>query len=103
MALHFEFPFRLGATDNRSVVPGVYLPEKLQVWEDVDGSTITFFPFLVILKRENRESAFWMPYWHKVEKPDGKIINKYGQWAPYMDGHLFESLIDQARRDGHLS
>lgn len=112
MELHLEFPFGLNASDKKCTVRGVYLPHKLEQWKDKDGphklehwkdkdgSKVTFYPFLVVLYRvERKTNAIWMPYWHLVKR-GGKTIKKYGQWAPCMDLHLFESLIDQARANG---
>ncbi len=100
--LHFEHSFGLGVGATKSEVKAIYLPKKLESWNDSDGSKVIFYPFLVVLCREGRKDAFWMPYWHKVEKPNGKTINKYGQWAPFMDAHLFESLVSQAQADGYV-
>ena len=66
---------------------------------DVDGNTITFYPFLVVVERHGRGNAIWLPYWHVVE--DGiRRKKKFGQWAPFMDEKLFVDLIVQARENG---
>jgi hypothetical protein len=38
-----------------------------------------------------------------IAKKNGKPKPKYGQWAPFMDSHLFESLLQQARIRGLLN
>ena len=101
--ISLAFDFGLGATDKVSDIEAVFHPRPLESWQDKDGSKVTFFPFLVVLKRTGRHSAIWMPYWHIVESEDGKKKQKYGQWAPYMDASLFESMLQQARQAGFLT
>ena len=62
-----------------------------------------FVLILVVLQRTDDEGqCFWLPYWHIVEQA-GRIKRKYGQWAPFMDADLFESLAAQAREKGYLT
>jgi hypothetical protein len=68
---------------------------------DQQGRRVTFWPFLVFTQRDGRERAVWLPYWHTIED-GGTRISRYGQWAPFMDGHLFTNLLDQARAAGYL-
>jgi len=96
-ALNLVFPFSLGVGRTECKVLAVFLPRKLETWLDKDRKKVTFFPFLVIVKREGRKEACWLPYWHLKR---GK--RKYGQWAPFMDKPLFEDLLSQAHRAGYL-
>lgn len=102
-SVHLGFDFGLGATDKESEIEAAFRPQPLESWTDRDGSTVTFYPFLVVLKRSNRKRAVWMPYWHVVESSSGKRKEKYGQWAPVMDESLFESLLAQAQKAGILT
>jgi hypothetical protein len=96
--LHLVFPFGLGLGKTRCRILDVFLPRRLETWRDRrDGKKVTFFPFLVILKREHRKQACWLPYWHLK-----KGRKKYGQWAPFMDEPLFRDLLAQAHRAGYL-
>ena len=100
--LRIDFPFGLDAPDSQCTVCDSFLPEKLESWPDASGKTVTFFPFLVIAERHGRDLAAWLPYWHVVTDGD-REVKKYGQWAPFMDFHLFDSLISQARAKGYFS
>jgi hypothetical protein len=98
-ALHLSFDFALGVQDkNAEVLASVY-PHQPEDWR---GGTVTFYPFLIVTKREGRDKAVWLPYWHVTQ--DGEKENlKYGQWAPFMDRELFEALLSQARNAGYLN
>ena len=96
--LHLDFKFGLGASHNECIVDAAFYPQSLEKWSD-RGAKIAFYPFLVVLHRIGRSKAIWLPYWHLVEKPKAKRpLEKYGQWAPCMDLHLYESLHNQARK-----
>jgi hypothetical protein len=97
-----EFEFGLGAPDKRAAVVGSFLPKVPEAWRDRNGASVTFYPFLVVVERYGRERATWLPYWHVIEH-EGRRQTKYGQWAPFMDRHLFEDLVAQAVRAGMLS
>lgn len=77
-----------------------FLPRRIEKWPD-HGKKIAFYPFLVVLRQENRKRTVWLPYWHEV-KERGKSRVKYGQWAPFMDERLFVSLFAQARKAGYV-
>jgi hypothetical protein len=95
------FKFGLGAGGAECKVLHAFLPRERIWWED-DGKTVTFFPFLVVMKRMDEEGQpFWLPYWHTVEGPGRKVL-KYGQWAPWMDADHFKDLLAQAREKGYL-
>ena len=100
--LDLKFDFGLGAKDSHCTVLGCFLPESLQKWpDDNTGQRVTFYPFLVVLHRHPHRKAIWLPYWHLVG--DGEAVTKkYGQWAPFMDLTLFNSLVAQARDAGHV-
>ena len=94
--LHLVLPFGLGAGSPDCTVFSVFAPSELEYWLDKDGKRVTFFPFLVILKRNNK-LACWQPYWHvKYNK------KKYGQWASFMSKTIFQDLLLQARKAGYL-
>ena len=97
-----SFAFGLDAGGKDQVVEAAFVPEATEDWTDRQGRHATFWPFLVVARRDGRSRAVWLPYWHIVE--DGKKrISKYGQWAPFMDDHLFASLLAQARASGYLT
>lgn len=101
MELHLRFDFGLDAVGKDQVVEAAFVPRNPESWPDSLGRTVTFWPFLVITRREKRDRAVWLPYWHIVE--DGpRRISKYGQWAPFMDDVLFADLLRQARDSGRL-
>ena len=104
-SFHLQFNFQLGAPDTEFVIAGVFHPRKPQtwLWPDGGGAKVTFYPFLVVLNRKNRERATWLPYWHLIERTGKKPREKYGQWGPLMDSHLFDDLLAQARTAGLLS
>ena len=91
--LHLTFPFEVGVGPTKCEVLAAFLPRKREQWHDRSGKLITFYPFLVVLKRERRKEAFWLPYWH-----DRAGTKLYGQWAPFMDAYLFRDLLTQARK-----
>jgi hypothetical protein len=96
--LQLTFPFGLGAKDNRCTVLDCFTIKEPEQWSN-NGSVVKFYPFLVILKRHNKNTAVWLPYWHVV---DGKK-KKYGQWAPFMNMELFMKLLSQAKRKGYIN
>lgn len=98
--LIIEFDFGLDATENECEVLDCFLPAKMEEWHDSDDNLVVFHPFLVVLRRTGRDLAVWLPYWHLVHTGTG-IEKKYGQWAPFMDMRLFESLTKQARACGY--
>jgi hypothetical protein len=75
--------------------------DQLESW-NFRGRTVTFYPFLVITERENRDQAAWLPYWHVIQDGEKKS-RKYGQWAPFMDMKLLEDLLTQARNADFLN
>jgi len=95
-SLKLDFPFGLGATKSKCTVLHAFNPRRTQTWRDAKGRRVKFYPFLVIVARHGKERAIWMPYWHLVYTKRG-VIKKYGQWAPFMDEHLFRSLLAQAK------
>ena len=99
--LRLKFAFGLNAQNAECTFLHSFLPAKLESWKDRKGHPVIFYPFLVMVKRHGRATAAWLPYWHVVQ--DGpKKIKKYGQWAPFMNFHLFADLIAQARSKGYL-
>jgi hypothetical protein len=100
--LHLSFDFALGVQDNNAKVLGSFYPRPPEDWTDSSGRTVTFYPFLIVTKREERDQAVWLPYWHVVRDGKKKTL-KYGQWAPFMDMKLFEDLLSQARNAGYLN
>ena len=99
--LHLSFDFALCVEDTDAKVLASFYPHRLEEWP-CEGRKVTFYPFLIVTKREGRDQAVWLPYWHVVG--DGEKVNrKYGQWAPFMDLELFEDLLAQARNDGFLN
>jgi len=98
-ALHLSFDFALGMQDKNAEVLASFYPHQPEDWR---GGTVTFYPFLIITKREGRDKAVWLPYWHVTQ--DGEKENlKYGQWAPFMDMEFFEDLLSQTRSAGYLN
>jgi hypothetical protein len=73
-----------------------------KIGREAQGGTVTFYLFLIVTKREGRDKAVWLPYWHVTQDGEKKTI-KYGQWAPFMDMELFEDLLSQARSAGYLN
>lgn len=98
--LRMEFELGLDASHPRCVVLDAFVPTHLGTWPDGAGNKVTFYPFLVVVRRLGRGMAVWLPYWHLVE--GSHRIMKYGQWAPFMDLHLFEALLLQARDKGYF-
>ncbi len=101
-ALHLSFDFALDVPHKKTEVLASFHPRPLEHWCDSGGRTVTFYPFLIVTKREGRDQAVWLPYWHVVEGGE-KVNRKYGQWAPFMDMKLFEDLLSQARNAGYLN
>lgn len=100
--LHLVFDFGLEVGNAACRVLHAFLPRDLARWQTDDGKLVTFFPFLVVMERTDKEGqSFWLPYWHTIEGT-GTIARKYGQWAPFMDGALFRSLVAQAREVGYF-
>jgi hypothetical protein len=102
MSLRLRFAFGLGAGDTECTVAACFVPRQLEQWSDATGQGVTFYPFLVVLQRHGREAAVWLPYWHVVAT-GRSLTTKYGQWAPFMDEHLFRDLLAQARQSGYLA
>ena len=99
-SLRLKFDFGLGGTNSECTVLDCFTPGRIERWPDGKRGEVSFYPFLVIVKRHGRENAVWLPYWHLVKRGK-KVIKKYGQWAPFMDNHLFQDLLQQARRRGY--
>ena len=99
--LHLSFDFALCVEDKDAKVLASFYPHRLEEWP-CEGRTVTFYPFLVVTKRERRDKAVWLPYWHVVQTGEKENL-KYGQWAPFMDMELFEDLLSQARNAGYLN
>ena len=102
-ALHLSFDFALDVPHKNAEVLASFHPRPLEHWCDSGGRTVTFYPFLIVTKREGRDQAVWFPYWHVVRDGENKNVKKYGQWAPFMDIELFEDLLSQARDAGYLN
>jgi hypothetical protein len=102
--IHVAFDFKLGASGKDGVIERAFTPGNPNVWaHDKDRSKVVFYPFLVILDREDfGKPAAWLPYWHKIRKTSGGEQSKYGQYAPFMDSKLFADLIHQARKAGYF-
>lgn len=99
LRLRLKFNFGLNATDSDCTVIAALLPRRREKWRDENSNPVEYYPFFVFLKRHGRETAFWFPYWHLVTTKR-RTIRKYGQWAPFMDYHLFRDLLRQARQRG---
>ena len=100
--LRLKFAFGLNGADSECTVRDCFVPRVLESWKERDGRDVTFYPFLVIVQRHGRELAAWLPYWHVVDRAH-RPVTKYGQWAPFMDFHLFADLLSQARAKGHFT
>jgi hypothetical protein len=88
-------PFAFGAGGKRFKVLDAF-HEKAK-WKN-DGTTVTFYPFLVVLENtRGRSQIVWLPYWHK----DGRKL-KYGERAPWTDARLFCGLFAQAHEKGYF-
>ena len=99
-SLRLQFDFALGATNSECTVLACFVPKKIQQWKDGKNKEVHFYPFLVILKRHGKKNATWLPYWHIIHEGEKKTI-KYGQWASFMDSHLFNSLLEQSKKKGY--
>jgi hypothetical protein len=97
--LHLSFDFALGVQDKNAEVLASFYPHQPEDWR---GGTVTFYPFLIVTKREGRDKAVWLPYRHVTQDGEKKTLN-YRQWAPFMDMELFEYLLSQARNAGYLN
>ncbi len=96
------FDFALCVREKNAEVLASFYPHPPEDWLDAGGRTVTFYPFLIVTKREGRDQAVWLPYWHVIR--DGEKENlKYGQWTPFMDMELFKDLLAQARNAGFLN
>ena len=100
--LQLTFAFGLNASHSECTVRECFVPRRLESWAGKDGSQVTFYPFLVILDRHERERAAWLPYWHLIVRGRNSV-QKYGQWAPFMDFRLFADLLNQAEAKGYSS
>src|SRR5882672_8735503 len=98
--LRLKFELGLDADDSECTVRDCFVPKRLESWAQADGSRVTFYPFLIIVQRHGRDLAAWLPYWHVVERAH-RSTPKYGQWAPFMDFHLFADLLNQAQAKGY--
>jgi hypothetical protein len=102
MSLYLVLGFGLDAGKKERRVIGAFLPKKPPEWDTKSGSHVIYLPFLVVLQANGDKPSFWLPYWHLVTEKRGTEVRKYGQWAPYMDGYLFKSLVNQAQARGFL-
>jgi hypothetical protein len=100
--LHLTFDFALCVQEKNAEVLACFYPDPPEEWP-CEGRTVTFYPFLIVTKREGRDQAVWLPYWHVVRNGEKRDHKKYGQWAPFMDMRLFEDLLSQARNAGFLN
>ena len=99
LRLRLKFNFGLNAKHSDCTVLAAFTPQRREKWKDENGNPVEYYPFLVFLKRHGRETAVWLPYWHLVTTKK-RVIRKYGQWAPFMDMHLFRNIMRQARQRG---
>ena len=98
--LHLIFDFKLDAGKQHCNVLAVFYRRKPVSWCDKTRRQVTFYPFLVILKRDGGKQSCWLPYWHIINESPRKP--KYGQWAPFMGLTEFSSLLAQAHKAGYL-
>src|SRR5207237_5962765 len=61
--IRLKFNLGLDVTDNECTIEAAFRPRKPEWWTAKNGAKVTFYPFLVILKRGNRARAAWLPYW----------------------------------------
>ena len=98
-----EFEPGLDRPKRRCEVIAAYKPDKIKRWKLKSGQDkdkwAEFFPFLVILKCK-QYTYHWLPYWHRIK--GSSRPRKYGQWAPLLRSPLLDSMLAQARADGHL-
>lgn len=101
LRLTLKFAFALGAGRNACTVVAAFRPRTTTglTWQNA-GEQVEFFPFLVLTTDPTETEAAWLPYWH-VTTGTRKVL-KYGQFAPYMDMHIFIDLLNQARQAGCL-
>ena len=91
--LHLTLDFQLGGGDGDFKVVSALLPDKLESWLGEEEEEVTFYPFLVTLKRASDGRQFcWLPYWHVTGKEA-----RYGQHALCLDDVQFQSLIEQIK------
>jgi hypothetical protein len=100
--LHLSFDFALCVEDKNAEVLASFYPQPPEDWP-CEERTVTFYPFFVVTKRERRDQAVWLPYWHVVGNGEKENRKKYGQWAPFMDMKLFRDLLSKARDHGYLN
>ena len=102
--LHLSFDFATSTSGRTKCrVLDVFLPPKdlRKPWSK-GGQRIEYYPFLVVVKLDKGGGlAVWLPYWH-VKKGPQKILKRYGQWAPFMETELYESLLAQAQVKGYF-
>src|SRR3989442_5489008 len=65
--LRLVFDLGLGATNSECTVVHSFLPRRLESWSDPRAGRATFYPFLVVLQRDGRDLAVWLPYWHRIQ------------------------------------
>jgi len=68
--LHLSFDFALGVQDKNAEVLASFYPHQPEDWR---GGTVTFYPFLIVTKREGRDKAVWLPYWHVTQDGEKKL------------------------------
>jgi hypothetical protein len=94
LELHLGLDFQLGIGDGDFTVVHAFVPEKLESWLGEEEEEVTFYPFLVVLRRAGEaRQFFWMPHWHVTGRDA-----RYGQHAPCLDQAQFDSLVAQAQR-----
>lgn len=85
---HLTLDFQLGAGDaNFKVVPAL-LPDKAESWMGGEEEEVTFYPFLVGLRR--RWQTVLRPYWHATGTEA-----RYGQYTVCLEQSQFDSLTEQ--------
>ena len=101
--IELNFSFGLDAGRHPCKVLGTFLPDQIFKWDDVNGNSVEFYPFMVIVESmEEGYSSVWLPYWHLVTNKDGATAKKYGQWAPFIDSVSYANLLAKARAAGHF-
>lgn len=101
--IELHFSFGMDAGRHPCKVLEAYLPDDIYTWCDVNGNSVEFYPFMVIVESmEEGYSSVWLPYWHLVNKKNGTIEKKYGQWAPFIDLDSYASLLAKARAAGYF-
>ena len=101
--IELTFNFGLDAGPHRCKVLATFLPDQIARWPNEKGSTVEFYPFLVVVESiEEGHSSVWLPYWHIVKHQNGTIQKKYGQWAPFIESGAYSSLVAKAQKAGFL-